>query len=136
MRWPLAFIFMPISMAAHASVWTCDAALSTLDAVLGISDTQFRLALVEGGRFSARAMHEQKPYQAWSWSGRWIDTEEQISMIGHARSSYADPILARPASTTQEVRAFSSMFQDDVIVLNLQKHTYPAPMVRCLRRER
>ncbi|WP_299377869.1 hypothetical protein [uncultured Tateyamaria sp.] len=135
MRWCLALAFMLISSAAQATIWVCDAALSTQDTVLGISDMQFRLALVEGGRFSARAMREQKSYQAWSWSGHWIETEEQIAMIGHARSSYDDPILVRPASTTQEVRAFSLLFQDDVIVLNLQRHTYPDTMVRCLRRE-
>ena len=135
MRWLLTFMFMSFSIAAQASVWTCDAALSTQDTVLGVSDTRFQLNLVGNGRFSARATHQQQPFRTWSWSGHWIETDTQIAMIGNARSSHDDPILVRPASTTEEVRGFSSLFRDDVIVLNLARQTYPDTMVRCLRKE-
>ena len=53
-------------------------------------------------------------------------------MIGAARTSYTDPILVDPGSATEEVRGFSTVFKDDVILMELKTPTYPDILVRCL----
>ena len=128
----LFLVLSLITGPALANPWSCDGALSPSDRVLGTSDTKFTLYFTDTGQFRATGHHPTDSFRSWQWSGQWTTFDGEIAMIGAARTSYADPILVNPGSTTQEVRAFSTVFKDDVILMELKTPTYPDILVRCL----
>jgi len=134
MRW-LVLIMALATQPVLASSWSCDGALSTEDRIVGVSETGFDLFLAPFGHFHATGPGRHGTLGDWDWTGHWTEIDGQIAMIGTARSTYNDPIFVKPGWIEVELRAFSSIFQDDVILFALKRRTYPDTLVRCLRGE-
>ena len=134
MRLYLALLTAALAGPAWASTWqwACGAALSTSDTTFGVSDTTFRLTLTSSGRFKANRRIAPDPDTHWSWFGAWTEIEDQIAMIGPSYTSYSHPILHQPATISSEIRAFSTVAQEDVMVLNLTERKTTS-LVRCLK---
>jgi len=131
-------LVLALALAAQpalASSWACDGALSTEDRTVGISDTKFSLFLGPVGKFRATGDESEGAFRSWFWSGHWTEIEGQIAMIGKARSTFDDPILISPGHTEEELRAFSSIVQDDILLFTLKRRADRDILVRCLREE-
>ncbi|MEX0365482.1 MAG: hypothetical protein AB3N22_05400 [Ruegeria sp.] len=134
MRW-LVFALALAAQPALASSWSCDGALSTEDRTFGKSDTKFSLFLGPTGKFRATDDESEGPLRSWYWSGHWTEIEGQVAMIGKARSTFDGPILTSPGHTEEELRAFSSIVQDDILLFTLKRRADRDTLVRCLREE-
>jgi len=131
MRW-LAIVAVFLCGPVLASTWSCNSALSRSDAQLGKPDLQFKLTLAANGRLSATSHRNIFGFGAWRWIGHWTDFEGQLAMIGAARTALNDPILVNPGYTSHDIRAFSTVREQNVIVMTLWRRSYPETLVRCL----
>jgi len=132
MRWvALLFVTMSPVLASNPSGWNCRSTVSLDVTEFGQSYISFRLSLFNG-RFLASTSRDSFGNSAplsWFWMGSWIRYEDQIAMIGQARKSWGRNYGG--VEYVQELQAFSTVFEDDVLILNMV-HDDRLVLVRCL----
>ena len=130
MQWVLGLALLVMSGPVLAGGWACTSTLSLEDEQLGISDISFKLNFTRSGRFSASMQREPSRTNtllSWLWMGQWTRTDDQVAMIGTATTTYLLP----SGYQKNEVRAHSTVFEDDILMLSMTFENRPV-LVRCL----
>ncbi|MEP4198839.1 MAG: hypothetical protein ABJL99_24710 [Aliishimia sp.] len=134
MRWLLLSAAM-LASPAYAQTWQCQSALAPQSIESGATSLRMVLHMFAHGQFRATRPYDNNAASTttWSWRGNWTDIEGQIAMIGAAKTTDDHPIVHGVSpSRTHEIRAFSTLVEEDMIVLNMHDGR-TLSLVRCFQ---
>lgn len=115
-----------LSAMLLATQWTCSSPLDLMSGQDIGNAILFDLDLQDAGTISARGSEQIGPLLfGFTWTGQWIVHNEQLVMIGTKQ-------FDREARAASEMRGYSVVLQDTVMILNLSDADPSVTTIRCL----